>query len=450
MLRNYALLLCVFALFIYSCESDLPIIDDNIIIDPTDTLTDTITGPNDTIMEPMDTVINPVDTMMEPIDTMINPVDTMMEPMDTMINPVDTMMEPMDTMINPMDTMMQPVDTMMNPVDTMMEPMDTIMEPGDTGEAQFPTVFNNGLFIVNEGQFSNTNASLDFFLPHKDTVFQNVYQTVNNEELGDIFQSLSFDDNNLYLIINNSGKIIVIDRLTLQKKGTIEGLPSPRQMVYTGNGNLWYVSNLFSEHLYVVNTATMQIEDMILTETSTDPILKVNNQLFIGLPNTNMLLIKQDGSDVFNTLEVSKGASSLVKDNEDNVWLLCYGDFYESGEAGIFKINTQTNQIEKKIDISDGFPSELVYSERENALFYLNKDLFKLELDADAEPTDPHIRASGRTIYGVTIDEPRNEIYLADAINFAERGFVYRYTMRGAVVDTIPAGIVPNAVFPAF
>jgi len=348
------------------------------------------------------------------------------------------------------DTMMNPIDTMMQPVDTMMNPIDTIMEPGNMGDAQFPTIFNNGMFIINEGQFSNSNASLDFFLPHKDTVFQKVFKTINNEELGDIFQSIAFDDNNLYLIINNSGKIIVVDRLTLQKKGTIDGLPSPRQMVYTGSGNRWYVSNLFSEHLYVVNTATMQIEEMILTETSTDPILKVGNQLFIGLPNTNKLLIKQDGSDVFNTLEVSKGASSLVKDKEDNVWLLCYGDFYQSGEAAIFKINTQTNQVEKKIPIADGFPSELVYSARENALFYLNKDFYKLELDAETEPTTPHIKASGRTIYGVTIDEPRNEIYLADAINFAERGFVYRYTMRGVVVDTIPAGIVPNAVFPAF
>ena len=139
-----------------------------------------------------------------------------------------------------------------------------------------------------------------------------------------------------------------------------------------------------------------------------------------------------------------------MQDSNDNVWLLCYGDFYQSGEAAIFKISNQTQAIEKKIDIAEGFPSELVYSQREDALFYLNNDLFKLELDATTEPTRAHIRASGRTIYGVTIDEPRNELYLADAINFTERGFVYRYSMSGVVVDTIPAGIVPNAVFPAF
>ena len=78
------------------------------------------------------------------------------------------------------------------------------------------------------------------------------------------------------------------------------------------------------------------------------------------------------------------------------------------------------------------------------------RDRFKLELDAETEPTNPYIKASGRTIYGVTVDEPRNELYLADAINFTERGFIYRYTMSGIVIDTIPAGIVPNAVLPSF
>ncbi len=430
MLKNYGFVLCIFALLLYACESDLPIFEDEmIIIDPIDTLTDTLPQPTDSIMEPMDTMTQPTDTIMEPVDTMVQPIDTMMQPMDTMAQPIDTIMEPMDT---------------------MMQPIDTIMEPVNMGEVPFPTVFNSGLFIINEGQFSNSNASLDYFLPHKDTVLQRVYQTVNQEELGDIFQSVSFDEDNLYLIINNSGKIIVIDRLSLQKKGTIEGLPSPRQMVYTGTGNLWYVSNLFSQHLYVVNTATMQIDDMIETGSSTDPILKVDNKLYIGLPNTNTLLIKEDGSNSFDTLLVNKGASSLVKDNDNNVWLLCYGDFYQSGEAGIFKINTQSHTIEKTIAIAEGFPSELVYSSRNNALFYLNTDLFKLELDADTEPVNPYIKASGRTIYGVTVDEPRNELYLADAINFVERGFVYRYTMSGVVIDTIPAGIVPNAVLPSF
>jgi len=443
MLKNYGLLLCIFAMLLYACESDLPILGDNIIIiEPTDTLPDDVPQPMDTIMEP-------VDSMMQPTDTIMEPMDTITQPMDTVMQPVDTIMQPMDTMMQPVDTMMQPMDTIMEPMDTIMEPMDTVMNPGNTGDAQFPTIFNNGIFIINEGQFSNSNASLDYFLPHKDTVFQKVYQTINNEALGDIFQSVSFDDENLYLIINNSGKIIVVDRERLTKKGTIEGLPSPRQMVYSGSGNLWYVSNLFSEHLYVVNTATMQIVDMIYTQSSTDPLLRVNNQLYIGLPNTNILLTKKDGLNVFDTLQVNKGASSLVKDNNDNVWLLCYGDFYESGSAAIFKINTQTQSVEKTIPIAEGFPSELVYSQKENALFYLNNDLFKLEIDATSEPARPHIRASGRTIYGVTVDEPRNELYLADAVNFTERGFIYRYSIQGAVVDTIPAGIVPNAVLPA-
>jgi len=284
-------------------------------------------------------------------------------------------------------------------------------------------------------------------LPANDTVFQKAYQTVNEEPLGDIFQSMSYDADHFYLIINNSGKIIVVDRQTLKKKGEITGFPSPREMVYSGSNNLWYVSNLFSDKLYVVNTSTMQIEETMNTNFSSDPLLKVDNKLYIGLPNTDKLLVKTDGEQLFSLLSVAEGATSLVKDNDNNVWLLCYGDFYEEGKAAIFKINTQTDKIEKEINIASGYPSELIFSKSHNALFYLNTDVYKLELNSETEPTEPYILSYGRNFYGISIDDEMQQMYITDAINFVERGFVYHYNMNGAILDTIPAGIVPNAVF---
>jgi len=472
LLRNYAILLFVFSILIYSCETDLPVLmeEEIEIIDtlgqgdtipnpmdsiPTDTIPnpmDTIPEPMDTIPEPMDTVPEPMDTIPEPMDTVPEPMDTIPEPMDTVPEPMDTIPEPMDTVPEPMDTIPEPMDTIPEPMDTVPEPMDTIPEPMDSipiGEG-LPPSFENGIFIVNEGQFLIGNSSLDFYVPQEDRLYNDVYQKINGETLGDVFQSLAMDENNLYLIINNSGKVEVVDRKTLKKKGTITGLPSPRQMVYSGAGDLWYVSNLFSDSLFIIDVAAMTIVNKIFIDGSTDPLLKLNGKLYMGLPNTTNMLIKQDGTNEIETIEVSKGASSIVADKDNNVWLLCYGDFNQTGGAAIFKINATTNEIEKEIKIASGLPSRLVYSQTTNALYYLNNDVFKLGISDTEEPAIPHILSYGRTLYGVNVDETNNELYVTDAVNFVEQGFVYRYTIEGANLDTIPTGIVPNGVYPIF
>src|SRR5690606_20998621 len=57
----------------------------------------------------------------------------------------------------------------------------------------------------------------------------NVYENINGELLGDTAQCLYADEDRLFIVLNGSGTIEVVDRYTLEKIGTVStGLSNPR------------------------------------------------------------------------------------------------------------------------------------------------------------------------------------------------------------------------------
>lgn len=47
-------------------------------------------------------------------------------------------------------------------------------------------IFENGVFILNEGQFKTVNASVTFYNIKDGTVTHNIYNTITNSLLGDV------------------------------------------------------------------------------------------------------------------------------------------------------------------------------------------------------------------------------------------------------------------------
>ena len=66
---------------------------------------------------------------------------------------------------------------------------------------------------------------------------------------------------NLYMVINNSSVIEVADANTLESKGQITGIVSPRYMVT--NGNLGFVSDWADDAIKVVDLASNTVTSSI-------------------------------------------------------------------------------------------------------------------------------------------------------------------------------------------
>ena len=76
-----------------------------------------------------------------------------------------------------------------------------------------PSLFENGFFVLNEGGYTNNNASLDFYNYDADSLIKNIYFAQNGALMGDVLQSVSKIDSSYYFVINNSLSNICSGRL---------------------------------------------------------------------------------------------------------------------------------------------------------------------------------------------------------------------------------------------
>ncbi len=90
----------------------------------------------------------------------------------------------------------------------------------------------SGIFIVNEGSFMYGNASLSYHSPSDKRTYQNIFSSRNKAPLGDVAQSMKLQNGLAWMVINNSGKIYVADENTMEFRGSITGLNSPRYIEF--------------------------------------------------------------------------------------------------------------------------------------------------------------------------------------------------------------------------
>jgi len=142
-----------------------------------------------------------------------------------------------------------------------------------------PDSISGGVFIVNEGNFTQGNAALGFVNIGLKQRFEDVFKTANNRNLGDVFQSMNIINDKAYLVINNSGKIEIINPKTFKSIGTISGLRSPRYIVKIGN-NKAYVSDIYDNNIFVIDLQSNQIIKKIPVKGWVEEMLSLNGNTY--------------------------------------------------------------------------------------------------------------------------------------------------------------------------
>ena len=112
----------------------------------------------------------------------------------------------------------------------------------------------SGVFVLNEGNFQYSNASLSFYDIQADTVCNNLFYKVNNAPLGDVAESMTLVDGKLYIVVNNSNYIYKVDANTMvcdtSNPFKITDFYSPREIHFVAPDKA-YVSDLMGTNLWI-------------------------------------------------------------------------------------------------------------------------------------------------------------------------------------------------------
>lgn len=282
--------------------------------------------------------------------------------------------------------------------------------------------------VLCEGNFMWGNAKLDVISTDTGStwIWNNAFESVNSKPIGDVLQSGLVAGNNLFLSVNNSGKVLALDPVTLKQTKSNTTLKSPRNLLMVGS-ELW-VSDLYANKISVLDTSNLKTVKEIAVGGWTETMVRWGEYVAVAAYKGEVLLVNPSTRVIERTLKVDSGALHLVVDAAQQLWVGCSVNGTASLTA--FALG-QIDFMEVAHWSMKGDLGSIQLSRNGGTLFVSrNNKLYSFRADAQSEANMSMLVDPGLTqLYGYYYDLGANVFYFADAKDYVSNGVVLRYPM---------------------
>ncbi len=315
----------------------------------------------------------------------------------------------------------------------------------------------HGMFVCNEGSYTNNNASITH-ISNAHIVTDDIYYTQNTVELGDVLQSMTVIGTKGYAVLNNSAKVELINLGDMKNAGTITGTDYPRYIVDGNNGKAYISNGSTSGTVKVINLSTNTIEASITVGNGPEKMLLENNRLWVcnsggSVMDNSISVIDLASNSVVQTITVGDRPQDIVQDANGDLWVICSGETLYDGswqvightDAKMFRINADTYAIEAEqmIGQNGDHPRQLAVSPDGQTIYFENLGVFKFDI-VDVDFSCVEIIADERG--SLDIDPTTGEIWCASVNDFVSASTIHRYSISGSLLGSYQTGLGTNSV----
>ncbi len=322
-----------------------------------------------------------------------------------------------------------------------------------------PSTTSGGTYIVNEGAFGNSNATISFLNNGSEDLLNDHFSDINSYPLGDVAQSMHIHGERGYIVVNNSQKVEVVNRNNCTSIATITGFSGPRYLVAIGSKG--YVSDWFDNNVKIIDLGTNSISGSIPTGSGPEQMVLIDSLLFVanvgGWGNDSTVTVINTNTDaVISSIAVGLNPNSMAVDNNGILYVLCGGstgpDFTGGTADDIAGSIWQVDPVQLVVTDSQilqqaDHPTRLNHDQNNGRMYLL------LGIDgyngAIRYFTTGQLPVSlntfdQRSFYGLGVEPSSSMIYAGLAPGFTQKGYVFRFDQNGSLIDSMKAGIAPN------
>ena len=319
--------------------------------------------------------------------------------------------------------------------------------PGATGN----------VYVVCEGNFGTGDATLYAFDPATDSVYGDLYSIANGQPLGDVFQSMQRIGDKLFLCINNSDKIVVVNASDRKLTGLI-AIPKPRYILPI-SATKAYVSALYDNKVYVIDPQTLQVTDTItLPSQNPEGMCLYNNSAIVCTWDTagnSVYKIDVNTDKLIQTIKVAGYApQEALIDKEQMLWVLA-GEQYSGKTATWTRIDPSTGEILTSYTFpADANAVRPMFNNTKDTLYFIEANqnggtadngIYRMGIHDAALPTQAFIAAKQyQYFWALGINPISGNIYVGDPKGFIQKGSVYVYRPDASLVKSFNVGLGPG------
>ncbi|KIO75778.1 lipoprotein [Pedobacter lusitanus] len=326
-----------------------------------------------------------------------------------------------------------------------------------------------GFYLVNEGNMNMNRASLDYMDLTTGVYRKNIYNQANPEVvkgLGDVGNDIGVYGSKLYVVVNISNKVEVMDVKTGKR---IKQINITNCRYITFSKGKAYVSAYLGTvgDPAAPNGIVAQIDTTSLTETrrvdvgrQPEEMAVVGEKLYVansgGYTPSNyertVSVIDLNSFQVINKIDVAVNLHRLKADKYGDLYVTSRGDYYDI-PSKLFVIDTKTDKVKKTFDIG---VSNLAIDD-DSAYFYSTEFSYvtggyviaygiidvKNEVLTDkkfiTDGTDKEISIP----YGIAVNPFTKDVFVTDARDYVSPGTLYSFDPAGKKKYQVTTGDIP-------
>jgi len=320
-----------------------------------------------------------------------------------------------------------------------------------------------GLYILCDGNYSLNNSTLALYNFNSSTLKTDIFQSVNKRKLGDTGNDLQRYGSKIYVVVNASSQIEVLDARTgqgIKQIPLFDGTKArqPRYIAFW-KGKAYVCS--FDGTVAKIDTTSLETESFITVGRNPDGIAASNGKLYVsnsggldyasslGYDNTVSVI---DASTFSETKRITVGLNPgrIKSDSYGSVYVAVRGDY--KSVAGTWKcIDSRTDQVVAGYNLP--VTNFDLYGTKAYLYSYDNdskKSWIKVfDLKAKEVVQESFIKDGTEitTPYGLNVNPANGDIYITDAGNYVSLGDVLCFSQDGLLKYRIAnVGISPNTV----
>lgn len=332
-----------------------------------------------------------------------------------------------------------------------------------------PASVAKGLYLVNEGNMNMNKASLDYLDFRAGIYRRNIYGQVNPEVvkgLGDVANDIAIYGSKLYVVVNVSNKVEVMDVKTGRRISQIDILNCRYITFHKGKA---YVSAYLGQVgdpgapqgiVAQIDTASLQEEKRIEVGRQPEEMAVVGDKLYVAnsggySPNNyerTVAVLDLNSFQLIKKIDVAVNLHHIKADRYGDLYVTSRGDYYDI-PSKLFVIDTRTDLVKKTFDFGVSnlaidednayyYSTEFSYLSGKNTITYgiLNvKDEAVTGRSFITDGTDGKIMIP----YGIAVNPYTKEVFVTDAKDYVSPGTLYCFDAAGKKKYAVTTGDIP-------
>jgi hypothetical protein len=338
-----------------------------------------------------------------------------------------------------------------------------------------------GMYLVNEGNMGSNKCTLDFLDYTEGIYMRNIYPERNPtivKELGDVGNDVQIYGNKLYIIVNCSNKVEVLDARTGVRIKQIE-IPNCRYICFRREHA--YVSSYVAGVLidpnaplgavFKIDTASLQVVDKVTVGYQPEEMVVLGDYLYVAnsggyrVPyyDNTVSVVEFEGFRQEQQIVVGLNLHRIKADKYGKLWVSSRGNYndiyspYGSVPSNLFVLDKRVGYNEMIVTDTINVPcsnmaihgdSLYLYSHdydnitQQSTLTYgiINIKTKKVvSKNFITDGTEKEIKMP----YGISIHPETGDIYVTDAKNYVSTGTLSCYNKEGKRKWRVSTGDIP-------